>query len=56
MFNVLTSTRINQQETEKGIYFQIGRVRGKTNEDTFEANTNFVTTKWHNSKKFGSGH
>ena len=39
MFNVFTSTRTNQQETEKGIYFQIDRVRSKTNEDTFEVNT-----------------
>ena len=30
MFNVFTSSRINQQETEKGIYFQIDRVRSKT--------------------------
>ena len=37
MFNVFTSTKINQQETEKVIYFQIDR--GKTNEDTFEVNT-----------------
>ena len=27
MFNVFTSTRINKQETEKDIYFQIDRVR-----------------------------
>ena len=39
MFNVFTSTKINQQETEKGIYFQIDRVRSKMNKDTFEANT-----------------
>ena len=39
MFNVFTSTRTNQQETEKGIYFQIDRVRSKTNEDTFKVNT-----------------
>ena len=39
MFNVFTSTRINKQETEKDICFQIDRVRSKTNEDTFEANT-----------------
>ena len=39
MFNVFTSTRINKQETEKGIYFQINKVRSKTNENTFEANT-----------------
>ena len=39
MFNVFTSTKINQQETEKGIYFQIDRVRSKMNKDIFEANT-----------------
>ena len=39
MFNVFTSTRINQQKTERGIYFQIDRVRSETNEDTFEVNT-----------------
>ena len=30
MFNVFTSSRINQQETAKGIYFQIDRARSKT--------------------------
>ena len=39
MFNVFMSTRTNKQETEKSTYFQIDRVRSKTNEDTFEANT-----------------
>ena len=39
MFVVFTSNRINQKETKKGIYFQIDRVRSKTDEDTF------VTTK-----------
>ena len=39
MFNVFTSTRTNQQKTERGIYFQIDRVRSETNEDTFEVNT-----------------
>ena len=38
MFNVFMSTRTNKQETEKSTYFQIDRVRSKTNEDTFEAN------------------
>ena len=56
MFNVFTSSRINQQETEKGIYFQIDR--GTTSEDTFEVNT-FLRkngTNNYNSKKFGSGY
>ena len=39
MFNFFTSTRINQQETEKGIYFQLYRDRSKTKEETVEANT-----------------
>ena len=39
MFNVFTSTTINQQETEKGIYFQFYRDRSKTKQDTVEANT-----------------
>ena len=39
MINVFTSTRTNQQKTERGIYFQIDRVRSETNEDTFEVNT-----------------
>ena len=56
VFNVLTITRINQQETEKGIYFQIDRVRSKTNEDIFEANAllrqNGASSD--SSKKFGS--
>ena len=30
MFNIFMSSGINQQETEKGIYFQIDRVRSKT--------------------------
>ena len=38
IFNVFTSTSMNNQETEKYIYFQIVRVRSRTNEDTFEAN------------------
>ena len=37
MFNVFKSSKINQQETEKGISFQIDR--GTKNEDTFEVNT-----------------
>ena len=39
MFKFFTSTRIIKQETEKGIYFQIDRVRNKTNQNTFEGNT-----------------
>ena len=39
MFNVFRTNRINQQKTEKGIYFQIDRVKSKTTADTFEANT-----------------
>ena len=39
MFNVFRTNRINQQKTEKGIYFQIDRVKSKTTPDTFEANT-----------------
>ena len=39
MFNVFTSATINQQETEKDIYFQLYRDRNKTKEDTVEANT-----------------
>ena len=52
------SNRINREETDKGIYFQIDRVKSKTNTDTFEANTllqqNGVSND--NSKKFGSGY
>ena len=57
-FNVFTSTRINNQENEKGIYFQIDRVWSKTNEDTFEANTLLRQKGASNdrSKKFGSGY
>ena len=32
------SNRINLEETQKGIYFQIDRARSKTNGDTFDAN------------------
>ena len=39
ILNIFASTRINMQETGKGIYFQFERVRSKINEDTFEANT-----------------
>ena len=39
MFNAFTSTRINQQETEKGIYFQLYRDKSKMKEDTIDANT-----------------
>ena len=39
IFNVFTSNRINQQKAEKGINFQIDRVKSQTNADTFEANT-----------------
>ena len=58
MFNVFTSTRINKQETEKGIYFQINKVRSKANENTFEANTSLRQNDASNdsSKKFGSGY
>ena len=58
MFNVFTSNRTNQQETEKGIYFQIDRVWSKTNAETFEANTLLRQngTSNDNSKKFGSGY
>ena len=58
MFNVFTSTRMNQQEFEKGIYFQIDRVRSKTNKDTFEATTLLLQNGSCNnsSKKFGSGY
>ena len=53
-----TSNRINKQETEKGIYFQIDRVRSKTNKDTSEANTLLRQNGASNdsSKKFGSGY
>ena len=58
MFNFFLSNRINKQETEKGIYFQIDRVRSKTNKDTSEANTLLRQNGAINdsSKKFGSGY
>ena len=58
MCNVFTSSRVNQQETEKEIYFQIDIIKSKMNENTFEANTllrqNGASND--NSKKFGSGY
>ena len=58
MFNVFTSTRLNKQETEKSIYFQIDRVRSKRNKDTFKANKSLQQngTKNDSSKRFGSGY
>ena len=58
MINVFTSTRINKQETEKGIYFQIYTVRSKTNEDTLKPNTLLRQNgaSKDSSKKFGSGY
>ena len=61
MFHVFTSTRTNQQEPEKGIYFQIElevKLGVRTNEDTFEANTLLKQTgpSNDNSKNFGSGY
>ena len=38
IFNVFMSNRINLEETQKGIYFQIDWARSKTNGDTFDAN------------------
>ena len=58
MFNVFKGTRINKQETEKGIYFKTDRVRSKTNEDIFETNTLLRQNGGiiDSSKKFGSGY
>ena len=58
MFRVFLSTRINKQENEKGIYFQIDRVKSKMNEDAFKANTLLRENDASNdsSKKFGSGY
>ena len=58
MFKFFTSTRIIKQETEKGIYFQIDRVRNKTNQNTFEGNALLRQNGAGNdsSKKFGSGY
>ena len=58
MFNAFTSTRINQQETEKSNYFQTDSVRKKTKEDTFEANTLLRQNgaRNDNSKEFGGGY
>ena len=58
MFNVFKGTRINKQETEKGIYFKIDRVWSKTNEDIFETNTLLRQNGGiiDSSKKFGSGY
>ena len=58
MFNVFTSTRLNKQETEKSIYFQIDRVRSKRNKDTFKANKSLQQNGTNNdsSKRFGSGY
>ena len=58
MFDVFMSAKINKQETQKGIYFQIDRVRSKTNQDTFAANTLLQQNCASNnsSKKFRSGY
>ena len=55
IFNVFMSNRINHEEIDKGIYFQIDRVKSKTNTDTFEANTLLQKDgkSNDNSKKFG---
>ena len=52
------SNRINHEEIVKGIYFQIDRVKSKTNTDTFEANTLLQKNgaSNNNSKKFGGGY
>ena len=56
MFNVFTSTRLNKQETEKIVYFQIDKVKSKRNKDTFEANKSLQQNGTNNdsSKRFGS--
>ena len=58
MFHVFTSTRTNQQEAEKGIYFQIDWVRSKTTEETFEPNMLLQQNGASNdsSRKIGSGY
>ena len=55
MFNVFRCTTMNQQENEKGTYFQIDSIRNKINEDTFEANTLLRQNSQSNdsSKTFG---
>ena len=58
MFNVFMSAKINKQKTQKGIYFQIDRVRSKTNQATFAVNTLLQQNCASNnsSKKLGSGY
>ena len=52
------TNRINREETDQSIYFQINRVKSKRNTDTFEENTLLQQNGGNNdnSKKFGSGY
>ena len=58
MFNDFIANKINQQDSEKGIYLQIDRVKSKTIEEKLEVNTllrqNGATND--SSKIFGGGY
>ena len=58
LFNVLVSNRINFDSSSAGIYFQIDKVKSKTNSEIFDVSSLLfedVSSNFFTEKKYGGG-